>query len=73
MAQKVSPGRPVQRREPAEVRTWLATRVLVCDGAMGTMLHAGGVSLDRSLPSLNLSHPDLVRAIVCVAPTPIAR
>src|SRR4051812_20653292 len=30
---------------------------------MGTMLHAGGVSLDRSLPELNVSHPDLVRAI----------
>ena len=37
--------------------------MLVCDGAMGTMLHAGGVSLDRSLPELNVSHPDLVRAI----------
>jgi methionine synthase / methylenetetrahydrofolate reductase(NADPH) len=35
----------------------------VCDGAMGTMLHAGGVSLDRSLPELNLSHADLVRSI----------
>src|SRR5438067_4851987 len=30
---------------------------------MGTMLHAGGVSLDRSLPELNVSHPDLVRSI----------
>src|SRR5437773_9669190 len=45
------------------VRERLATEVLVCDGAMGTMLHAGGVSLDRSLPELNVSHPDLVRAI----------
>src|SRR5437867_12719866 len=45
------------------VRERLATQVLVCDGAMGTMLHAGGVSLDRSLPELNVSHPDLVRAI----------
>ena len=41
----------------------LGTRVLVCDGAMGTMLHSGGVSLDRALPELNLSQPDLVRAI----------
>ncbi|HZU07545.1 MAG TPA: bifunctional homocysteine S-methyltransferase/methylenetetrahydrofolate reductase [Chloroflexota bacterium] len=41
----------------------LATRVLVCDGAMGTMLHASGVPLDRSLPELNLSNPALVRAI----------
>jgi len=41
----------------------LATEVLVCDGAMGTMLHAGGVSLDRALPELNVSHTDLVRSI----------
>jgi len=46
-----------------DVRQLLATRVQVGDGAMGTMLHAGGVSLDRSLPELNISHPDLVRAI----------
>jgi homocysteine S-methyltransferase len=41
----------------------LGTRVLVADGAMGTMLHSGGVSLDRSLPELSISQPDLVRAI----------
>jgi hypothetical protein len=29
--------------------------------AMGTMLHAAVVPLDRSLPELNLSHPALVR------------
>jgi methionine synthase I (cobalamin-dependent)/5,10-methylenetetrahydrofolate reductase len=38
-----------------------AGQVVVCDGAMGTMLHAAGVSLDRSLPELNLSRPALVR------------
>src|SRR2546421_2033644 len=41
----------------------LADRVLVCDGAMGTMLHASGISLDRPLPELSLSDPGLVRAI----------
>ncbi len=46
-----------------DVRQRLATEVLVCDGAMGTMLHAGGVSLDRSLPELNVSHAHLVRSI----------
>src|ERR1700730_16017063 len=30
-------------------------RVLVCDGAMGTMLHAAEPALDRSLPEL--THP----------------
>ncbi|HET9116581.1 MAG TPA: homocysteine S-methyltransferase family protein, partial [Pseudonocardiaceae bacterium] len=38
-----------------------AGQVVVCDGAMGTMLHAAGVPLDRSLPELNLSRPALVR------------
>ncbi|MGH3701501.1 MAG: bifunctional homocysteine S-methyltransferase/methylenetetrahydrofolate reductase [Pseudonocardiaceae bacterium] len=42
----------------AELR---AGQVVVCDGAMGTMLHAAGVPLDRSLPELNLSRPALVR------------
>jgi methionine synthase I (cobalamin-dependent)/5,10-methylenetetrahydrofolate reductase len=43
--------------------TDLGRRVLVCDGAMGTMLHAAGAALDRSLPELNLSDPGLVSAI----------
>src|SRR3984885_6401200 len=38
-------------------------RVLVCDRAMGTMLHAAGAALDRSLPELNLSDPGLVAPI----------
>ncbi|GLZ50139.1 bifunctional homocysteine S-methyltransferase/methylenetetrahydrofolate reductase [Actinomycetospora sp. NBRC 106375] len=37
--------------------------VLVCDGAMGTMLHAAGYPLDQSLPHLNLSDPRVVRAV----------
>jgi homocysteine S-methyltransferase len=39
----------------------LGGRVLVCDGAMGTMLHSAGVPLDRSLAELNLLKPHLVR------------
>ena len=38
-------------------------RLLVGDGAMGTMLHAAGAALDRSLPELNLSDPGLVATI----------
>ncbi|HEY1297481.1 MAG TPA: bifunctional homocysteine S-methyltransferase/methylenetetrahydrofolate reductase [Chloroflexota bacterium] len=56
--------RTARPRQPtSDVASRLASQVLVCDGAMGTMLHAGGVSLDRSLPELNLSHADLVRSI----------
>src|SRR5215469_12658362 len=50
-------------RRQMDIASRLATQVLVCDGAMGTLLHAGGASLDRSLSELNLSHPDRVRAI----------
>ena len=39
----------------------LYRRVLVCDGAMGTMLHSAGVPLDRSLSELNVVKPHLVR------------
>jgi homocysteine S-methyltransferase len=48
---------------PVSRRTWdpaFGDRVLVCDGAMGTMLQSAGVPLDRSLCELNLSQPRLV-------------
>ena len=35
-------------------------RVLVCDGAMGTMLYAKGIFLNRSFDELNLTQADLV-------------
>src|SRR3954467_5687949 len=35
-------------------------RVLVCDGAMGTMLYAKGIFLNRSFDELNVREPDLV-------------
>jgi methionine synthase / methylenetetrahydrofolate reductase(NADPH) len=55
-------GRPPAGKQSA--RQLLAgERVLVCDGAMGTMLHAAGAALDRSLPELNLSDPGLVETI----------
>jgi methionine synthase / methylenetetrahydrofolate reductase (NADH) len=41
----------------------LANRVLVCDGAMGTMLYAKGIFLNRSFDELNLTQPDLVAEV----------
>jgi methionine synthase I (cobalamin-dependent)/5,10-methylenetetrahydrofolate reductase len=41
----------------------LGERLLICDGAMGTMLHASGCALDRALPEVNLSDPTLVGTI----------
>ena len=37
--------------------------VVVCDGAMGTMLYGRGVFLNRCFDELNLSNPTLVRGI----------
>src|SRR4051794_2483266 len=41
----------------------LDERVLVCDGAMGTMLYAKGVFINKSFDALNLTNPDLVKAV----------
>lgn len=41
----------------------LEQRVLVCDGAMGTMLYAQGVFINRSFDALNLARPDLVAGV----------
>jgi homocysteine S-methyltransferase len=46
-----------------EFRDQLSRRVLVADGAMGTMLYTRGVFINRSFDELNLSQPDLVRGI----------
>src|SRR5271166_3981884 len=44
-------------------RDQLAHRVLVADGAMGTMLYSRGVFINRCFDELNLAQPDLVRQI----------
>jgi methionine synthase I (cobalamin-dependent)/5,10-methylenetetrahydrofolate reductase len=41
----------------------LADRVLVCDGAMGTMLYAKGVFINKSFDALNITQPDLVAEV----------
>src|SRR4026209_521089 len=41
----------------------LNDRVLVCDGAMGTMLYAKGVFINKSFDALNLSAPEMVGAV----------
>ena len=38
-------------------------RVLVCDGAMGTLLYSKGVFINRCFESLNLSDPELVTSV----------
>ncbi len=41
----------------------LQNRVLVCDGAMGTMLYSKGVFISRCFDELNVSSPALVREV----------
>src|SRR4029077_9816351 len=44
-------------------RDQLSRRVLVADGAMGTMLYDKGVFINRCYDDLNLTAPDLIRQI----------
>jgi methionine synthase / methylenetetrahydrofolate reductase(NADPH) len=46
-----------------EFREQLSRRIIVADGAMGTMLYSRGVFINRCFDELNLSQPDLVRQI----------
>src|SRR5262249_16497098 len=41
----------------------LEERVLVCDGAMGTMLYAKAVFINKSFDALNVTQPDLVAEV----------
>lgn len=41
----------------------LESRVLICDGAMGTMLYEAGISFDHCFDEINLSHPEIVKKI----------
>jgi methionine synthase I (cobalamin-dependent)/5,10-methylenetetrahydrofolate reductase len=47
----------------AEFRDQLSRRVLVADGAMGTMIYSRGVFINRCYDELNLSAPALVKEI----------
>ena len=44
-------------------RKRLEQRPILCDGAMGTLLYAKGVFINRCYDELNQSQPDLIRAI----------
>jgi methionine synthase I (cobalamin-dependent)/5,10-methylenetetrahydrofolate reductase len=41
----------------------LDERVLICDGAMGTMLYAKGIFLNRCFDEMNLTHKELVAEV----------
>ncbi len=41
----------------------IAERVIVCDGAMGTLLYAKGIFINRCFDALNLTQPNLVTEV----------
>src|SRR5690242_4439691 len=51
------------RTRASEFREQLSRRVMVADGAMGTMLYSRGIFINRCFDELNLTSPDLVGGI----------
>jgi homocysteine S-methyltransferase len=47
----------------ADLLARLKQAPVLCDGAMGTLLYAKGIFINRSYDELNLSQPELIRAI----------
>jgi methionine synthase / methylenetetrahydrofolate reductase(NADPH) len=47
----------------AEFRKTLGSKIIVADGAMGTMLYTKGVFINRCFDELNLSSPQLVKEV----------
>ena len=48
---------------PGDLLARLKASPVLCDGAMGTLLYAKGVFINRCYDELNLSQPDLIRGI----------
>ncbi|HSK44368.1 MAG TPA: bifunctional homocysteine S-methyltransferase/methylenetetrahydrofolate reductase [Candidatus Binatia bacterium] len=48
---------------PNDLLTRLKQGPVLCDGAMGTLLYAKGVFINKCYDELNLTQPDLIRAI----------
>src|SRR5437868_6872250 len=48
---------------PADFLDRIKKSPILCDGAMGTLLYAKGIFINRSYDELNLSQPDLIRGV----------
>ena len=48
---------------PADFLEKVKKSPILCDGAMGTLLYAKGIFINRSYDELNLSQPDLIRGV----------
>src|SRR6201996_9562703 len=54
---------PITQTRAAEFRKKLQAKIIVAAGAMGTVLYAKGVFINRCFDELNLSAPQLVKEI----------
>ena len=54
---------PTIQSRAAEFRGKLQSKILVADGAMGTMLYSKGIFINRCFDELNLSAPQMVKEI----------
>jgi methionine synthase / methylenetetrahydrofolate reductase(NADPH) len=54
---------PITLSRAAEFRAKLHSKIVVADGAMGTMLYAKGIFINRCFDELNLSAPQIVKEI----------
>ncbi len=48
---------------PTDLLTRIKQSSVLCDGAMGTLLYAKGIFINRCYDELNVSQPDLIRGI----------
>src|SRR5579862_6658080 len=53
----------ILERMAIDLLTRLKQSAVLCDGAMGTLLYAKGIFINRSYDELNVSQPDLIRGI----------
>jgi methionine synthase I (cobalamin-dependent)/5,10-methylenetetrahydrofolate reductase len=63
VATTVLPPLPTSLSRAAEFRREFQSRVLIADGAMGTMLYTKGIFINRCFDELNLSSPGLVKEV----------
>src|ERR1700732_3063552 len=47
----------------ADLLARIKQAAVLCDGAMGTLLYAKGIFINRSYDELNLSQPELIRSV----------
>lgn len=54
---------PVTMSRAAEFRKKLQSKIIIADGAMGTVLYSKGVFINRCFDELNLSSPQMVKQV----------